>query len=136
MARQLKEADLSDSFLMEYALANSFTDYRGADDYPSRGYDLAADFADGTGPAVVRRFKQALLKAARNRKIFGEMKARMLKNAGALVPGLGHPIGQHATAFVIGPESLLREYEKYLKSCGEKEPLLRLYPADFALPVR
>ena len=136
VAKQIKDMDLSDRFLMEYALANSFTDYRGADDYPSRGYDLAADFADGTGPAVVRGFKTALLKAAKNDRIFRELKPRMLKKAAALVPGLGSPVGRHATAFVIGPESLLREYEQYLKSCGEKEPLLRLYPSDFKLPSR
>lgn len=134
VAGLVKDVDLSDRFLLEYALANSFTDYRGADDYSARGYDLAADYADGLSPAQVRRFKTALLRAAGRVETLARLKPRLLGLASSLMPGLGRELGGKTTVFVIGPETLLKEYEKYLASCGEKEPLVRLFPADFALP--
>ncbi|MFH1619829.1 MAG: hypothetical protein ABIG11_07980 [bacterium] len=127
---------LKDFFYPQYALANSFSDYRGADDYSSRGHAMAADLEDGITPEAVKVFKKALIRAAKNPVTGAKISARVKPVLGRVIAGLGMKIssGRQTCAFVTGPEYLLKKYEDYLRKEGETDSLVRLYPRDFWLP--
>ncbi|MBI4667690.1 MAG: hypothetical protein HY747_00660, partial [Elusimicrobia bacterium] len=125
--------DLTDPFLAEYALAESFTDYRRAKNFSSRGWSLANDLADGITPGLVRGFKKALVKAAAKKGVMAALAARLPSALGRVLPGYGPKVASFkgAMGFAIGPEELLAGYEQYLKYTGEADSLPRLYPRDF-----
>ncbi|MBI5881939.1 MAG: hypothetical protein HZB91_02410 [Elusimicrobia bacterium] len=123
-------------FFVEYALANSFGDYRGAEDFATRGYAMAANLADGVTPEVVRAFKSRLVAKAREPGALKAVQSRVAPVLGRVLVGLGPKAAEapEASGFVIGPAPLLDDYEAYLKAHGEAERLIRLYPRDFWLP--
>jgi Zn-dependent M16 (insulinase) family peptidase len=126
---------LDSPFFVEYALANSFGDYRGAEDFATRGYAMSANMADGITSEVVRDFKSALMAKAREPGALEAVRSRLVPTLGRVLVGLGPRAADapEASAFVIGPTPLLDDYEAYLKAHGEADRLVRLYPRDFWL---
>ncbi|MBI5623336.1 MAG: hypothetical protein HY924_06120 [Elusimicrobia bacterium] len=123
-------------FFLEYALANSFGDYRGSEDFATRGYAMAANLADGVSSETVRAFKSGLVAKARRPGTLAEVRRRLAPVLGRVLVGLGPKVADApgASAFAIGPAPLLDDYEAFLKANGEGERLVRLYPRDFWLP--
>jgi hypothetical protein len=124
---------VADPFFVEYALAGSFRDYRGAGDFSDRGSALAADLADGDTPDAVKGFKQLLIKTAGEPGVEREIASRVPAVLGRVLVGLGPKVsqGEDTSAFVIGPDELLAKWEDYLRRSGETDRLVRLYPRDF-----
>ena len=131
-----KGTRLDDPFFVDFALANCFSDYRGAEGFSSRGLALRADLTDGRPPELVRRFKQALLDAARAPGALERIRERVPGVLGSVLVGLGRKMSEapEASGFVIGPDGLLDQYERFLVDSGETKRLIRLYPRDFWLP--
>ncbi|MDD2772597.1 MAG: hypothetical protein PHP45_02760 [Elusimicrobiales bacterium] len=127
------QAKSSEKYHADYALSNSFSDYRGGDTTSARGYAAASDMADGITPAVVRRFKSALLAAAKKPDAPEKMNARLLEAAGRVMIVQGKPLSAIAGAqsFVCAPPELAERYALWLAEQGETEPVARLYPRDF-----
>ncbi|MFH2204750.1 MAG: hypothetical protein ABIJ96_16675 [Elusimicrobiota bacterium] len=128
-----KTTALDTPAIVEHALANAFSDYRGAATYSARGAAMAADFADGRSPQIVRRFKKALVAAAKADGALKELKARLPRVLGSVLVGYGIKMkdAPGASGFVIGPDGVLKDYEQLLKKNGEADGLVRLYPRDF-----
>ncbi len=124
---------LHDPFLVEYSLANAFSDYRGAGDFSGRGHALAEDLQDGRSPDTVRGFKTKLMQAARKPGILEEVARRMPSAVGRVLVGYGPKVSKApgTSAFVIGPDELLDRWEAHLKEQGEADRLIRLCPRDF-----
>ncbi|MCK4412369.1 MAG: hypothetical protein KAY32_02375 [Candidatus Eisenbacteria sp.] len=139
---KLAQADetLTDPALLDYALANTFSDYRGADTYVARGRAIAADLTDGITPDRVRRFKEALmeLRAAwqdpeEARTLLADLRRRLPALAGRVVPGYGQAPAepQGAITFLIGPETQITKVEALLAQRGRPQRFLRLRPRDY-----
>jgi len=126
---------LDDPFLVDYSLADAFADFRGGNDFYSRGAAIAADLADGITPDRIRRFKRLLLATARERDVLSQVRERVPDVVGRVVVGFGRPVKDSpgAAAFVIAPEELLAKYEAFLRESNECERLIRLFPRDFWL---
>ncbi|MCX5783110.1 MAG: hypothetical protein NTW04_01490, partial [Elusimicrobia bacterium] len=123
-----------DNYICQYALANSFSDYRGAEDMSSRGYGMYCDLADGIRPEVVKKFKRKLIALGAKKSAAKQIGARAKKVLGKIIPGVdGKLSSAGAKAFVCGPLELLKKYEEYLKKLGETKKLILLYPRDFWL---
>ncbi len=125
---------LDDPFFLEYSLADAFNEYRAAQDFSSRGAALADDLRDGNRPEVVRAYKTALLRLAREPGTLEEVRKRLQPALGRILIGL--PGGRVASspiaaAFFIGPEELIKRYEDFVRERGEAERVIRLYPRDF-----
>jgi len=134
VAETAKNSVIKEKFMVESALANCFADYRGAQDYPSRGYSAACDAADGITEAGVRKFKTALIKFASAPKAAEKINARVQDVCARVLPGLGGKMAASGgICFAIGPEPLLERFEAYMKETGEGDLLVRLYPRDFWL---
>jgi Zn-dependent M16 (insulinase) family peptidase len=128
-----KAQRLDDPFLLQYALAGRFTDFRSASTFSRRGEAMAADLADGITPETVARFKRLLLETAREKDALARMMARVPDVIGRVLVGYGPTLAEtpEALGFIIGPEDLIAKYEAFLKEQGECERLIRLYPRDF-----
>ena len=125
--------------LVEYAYALAFDDSRAAWAYESRGEAIASDLADGVTPAVVQRFREALLALRAEPDLAQALFARLAPTYGAVLPGLAGPARDVAGAsyFVVGPEPQMVAYAHHLKgSQGADTQLYRLYPRDFWLTAR
>jgi hypothetical protein len=77
-----------DSALGEYALAQAFGPYRGAERYEARGEAMAADLADGLTPEAVKAFRTALLALRATPDLYAELTARLGSVYGQVVPGV------------------------------------------------
>jgi hypothetical protein len=123
-----------DARLVEYAIAEAFSESRAGGQFEARGEAIAADLADGQAPEVVGRFRRALL-SIRDRKDLPEALAgRMQQVYAKVLPGAIKPAPAVADSvyFVIGPERQLSAWETYLQSAvGPDARLYRLYPRDF-----
>jgi hypothetical protein len=128
---QLKQAK-PDPALVEYALALAFEDSNAARSYEERGSAAATEALDGYGVAPVRRFRQALLALRPEPGLVGQLFQRMPAVYGAVLPGYGNALAADGTYLVIGPESQLQSYERYLKTTlGADAHVDRLAPRDF-----
>jgi len=138
------------NFFLDYALANSFGDYRGGDTYISRGRAMANDLADGFDPERIRKFKRSLLrqrnrwqntlettsapeKSGLGQNFLTEMIESLPRIAGPVIPGYGHGAGgvKGAVNYMIGPSNQIDDFTEFLSS---KEPLarpVRLYQSDY-----
>lgn len=135
VADTIRETRIDDPFFVKYALANSFNDYRGMEDFSTRGYAMANDLADGIRPEAVRKFKEKLIEMAGRPEILEEVKVRIRTVLGKIIPVVEGKLSDNpgTSDFVIGPDSMLDKYEKYLRQSGETGPLVKLYPRDFWL---
>jgi Zn-dependent M16 (insulinase) family peptidase len=134
VAETASQTQIDDPFLMEYSLAGAFGDYRAADDFSSRGASMASDLEDGRTPELVRGYKRALLRLAREPGTLVRVRNRFKHTLGRALIGLqGGRVAasQRASAFMVSPEGMLGPYEAYLKEQGETDRLIRLYPRDF-----
>ncbi|MBI5246896.1 MAG: insulinase family protein [Elusimicrobia bacterium] len=124
---------LDDPFYLESSLADAFNGYRAAQDFSSRGAALADDLRDGNRPEVVRAFKSALLRLAREPGTLDAVRARFQPALGRVLIGLpgGKVARPGASAFFVGPEELIKRHEDFLKERGEASRVIRLYPRDF-----
>ncbi|MFQ5499390.1 MAG: hypothetical protein ACE5FH_06935 [Candidatus Zixiibacteriota bacterium] len=123
-----------DSSLADYAVAQAFTMFRSASSYERRGESMAADLADGITPDAVRGFREGILRLYQTADLYDQIQGRMQKTYGAVLPGYGPTAAEYAKAqyYVIGPESQLESYEKYLKHVeGSDARLHSLYPRDY-----
>lgn len=129
----VSSASVNEPFFVEYALANSFSDYRGGGDFSSRGEAMASDLADSITPEIVGKFKTLLIREARKEGIAARVSERIIPVLSGVITGLGRKVssGKETSAFVIAPESLLEKYEAYLRDAGEADVLIRLHPRDF-----
>jgi Zn-dependent M16 (insulinase) family peptidase len=124
---------LDDAFFVDFALGNSFGDYRGAEGYSSRGLAARSDRVDGRTPETVKGFKTALVAAARRPDALERIRQRLPEVLGSVLVGYGRKMSSApgASAFVTGPDSLLDAYEAFLRETGETDAMTRLYPRDF-----
>lgn len=125
---------LDDPFLLEYSLSYAFGDYRAGGDFSSRGAALAEDLEDGHTPHQVRGFKQLLLSVARSAGALARVRGRLADSLGRVLIGYrGGGVGKakDASAFVVASEEAVARYEAWLKSVGEADRVVRLYPRDF-----
>jgi hypothetical protein len=122
-----------DPFFVDYSLANAFADFRGVDDFSSRGAALAADLADSITPEQVSQFKRLLVKTAGEKDTLEQMRNRRPDAVGRVIVGYGRKVSESpgASAFVIAPEELLTKYETFLREHGEADRLIRVFPRDF-----
>ncbi|HEV2859590.1 MAG TPA: hypothetical protein VGX48_01130 [Pyrinomonadaceae bacterium] len=135
---ELKKAK-PDPGLVEYAVAGAFGQFRSANPYEVRGEAMAADLADGMGPDVIRRFRQAILALRRDPKLSDELFRRMNNVYARILPGLGVKARdvRGGVFYVIGPEKQLTAYEEYLKTVeGPDAKLYRIYPRDYWMTMK
>jgi Zn-dependent M16 (insulinase) family peptidase len=120
-------------YLIGYALANSFNDYRGAQDMSSRGFSMGADLKDTLTPDKVKKFKQTLLKIAKKRTTLKKLDENFKGVLAKVLVGLDKKVSKNpqTVSLVIAPKRLLDSYEKYLRETGETDELVRIYPCDF-----
>lgn len=127
-----------DEPLAEYVIALTFTS-RASSPYEARGEQMAANMADGITPAVVSRFRRAVLDLRKMPNLSTELYGRKDKVYERVFPGYGMK-GKDVVSgnfFVIGPEKQMAAYEAYLKSVeGADTQLYRLYPRDFWLTTK
>jgi hypothetical protein len=131
---ELKKAGKPDPALLEYAIAEAFSETRAAAPYETRGEAMAADIADGQTPEVVARFRKGILALKKTPDLAAELGRRMNPAYGAVLPGFGVKSGDvpDAVYMVIGPEKQFAAWEEYLKAVeGAEAKLYRLYPRDF-----
>ena len=129
---------LNDASLAEYVIAQSFNS-RAASPYEARGSAIAANLADGTTPAVVKRFRQAILDLRKTPNLAEELFKRKDKVYERILPGYGAKGKDIAGAnyFVVGAEKQMSAYEAYLKSAESADAkLYRLYPRDFWMTMK
>jgi hypothetical protein len=124
-----------DPALVEYALVLAFDDSNADRSFEERGSLAATEELDGYGPAVVRRFREGLLRLRREPNLAAELFKRMPTVYGSVLPGYGKVgLPANGTYLVIGPESQLQSYERYLGGhVASDAKLYRLYPRDFWL---
>ncbi|HVT44652.1 MAG TPA: hypothetical protein VMT00_09700 [Thermoanaerobaculia bacterium] len=128
-----------DPKLVDYAIAQVFTEFRAASAYEVRGEAMAADLVDGVTPDLVRKFRSAILSLRSMPALAGELHERMPRVYGRVLPGMGVPARsvEGASFFVIGPDRQLELYEGYLRTVeGDATRLHRLYPRDFWMTAR
>ncbi|HSS21277.1 MAG TPA: hypothetical protein VLL54_14480 [Pyrinomonadaceae bacterium] len=124
--------------LAEYVIALAFSS-RASSPYETRGEQMAANMADGITPAVVSRFRRAILETRKMPDLSAELYRRKDKVYERVFPGYGMKGKDIAwrNFFVIGPEKQMAAYEAYLKSVeGADTQLYRLYPRDFWLTMK
>jgi Zn-dependent M16 (insulinase) family peptidase len=135
---ELKKAK-RDPGLAEYAIAMAFSDFRSASQYEERGQAIAADIADGLTPEKVRRFRQGLLDLRQLPNLSDELFGRMPRVYARVLPGYGTRARDVSGGvfYVIGPETQLAAYEKYLQSVeGPETRLYRIFPSDYWLRLK
>lgn len=134
VAETAEATALEDRFQLEYSLADAFRDYRAGSGFSERGAALAVDVEEGRTPETIRRFKRVLLEVARSAGALGRVRARFKPALGRVLIGLnGGKVASApgAAAFVVAPEDLILKHEAYLRSVGEADRVIRLYPRDF-----
>ncbi len=141
---------IDDTFFLDYALANAFSDYRGGDTYISRGRAMARDLADGFGPERIQKFKRSLLRqrtrwqktletsSPPETKGYGDdFLTRMVESlpriAGPVIPGYGSGVNsaRGTVNFMIGPSDQINEFTEYLSTQEPQARPVRLYQSDF-----
>jgi hypothetical protein len=130
---ELKRAQ-KDPNLVEYAVAQVFTQFRSASEYEVRGEAMASDLTDGITPDAVRRFRRAVLELRATPNLADELYKRMGDVYARVLPGYGVKARdvQGGVFYVIGPEKQLKAYEDYLKNVeGPDTRVYRLYPRDY-----
>ena len=145
----LEKADetLADAYLLDYALAKAFDDYRAADTYLSRGRAMAADWADGVAPETVRDFKEGLLALRRRWRqpeaasaILAKLRSRLPGAIGPVLLGYGaEPWSKPGSViFLIGPEAQIALADQLLPPAGSATAraaapasFVRLHARDF-----
>ena len=135
---ELKKAP-KDPALVEYAVAQSFAQFRSAFEYETRGEAMANDVADNLMPEDVRRFRRAILSLRALPNLSEELYKRMGDVYGTVLPGYGVKAGEvpGGVFYVIGQEKQLKAYEDYLKSVeGAGTRLYRIYPRDYWMPLK
>lgn len=123
-----------DPSLGEYVIAGAFGRIRSANDYESRGEAMAADLVDGNSPAVVKRFRAAILELRKMPNLVEELYKRKDIVYEKILPGYGIKSKdvEGGNFFVIGSEKQMAAYEAYLKSVeGTDTRLYRIYPRDY-----
>jgi Zn-dependent M16 (insulinase) family peptidase len=142
------------TFFLDYALANSFSDYRGAGTYLSRGRAMASDLADGISPDRVRNFKRSLLRMREQwqqvgadraapelgmraqqgpEDILRDIIAELPSVAGPVLPGYGRPASSVSGTvnFMIAPTTQIDAFETFLATQEPGVRLVRIYPRDY-----
>jgi Zn-dependent M16 (insulinase) family peptidase len=135
---ELKKAP-RDSGLSEYAIAQTFLEFRAASTYESRGESMAADIADGVKPELVKQFRQAVLDLRKTPNLSDQLFNRMGAVYARVLPGYDPNLKTvpGGVYFIIGSEKQFVAYEAYLKSTlGADVNLWRLYPRDFWMVPR
>jgi hypothetical protein len=135
--KELKGAP-RDASLVEYAVAQAFTEIRASQPYESRGETMAANLADGITPERVKAFRTAVLSLRKTPtpELSDALYERMGQVYAAVLPGYGAKARDVSDGvfFIIGPEKQFSLYEEYLgKAEGPDVRLYRLYPRDFWL---
>jgi Zn-dependent M16 (insulinase) family peptidase len=135
--RELKAAP-RDPALVEYAVAQTFTEIRAGQPYEARGEAMAANLADGVTPDAVRAFRSAVLELRKTpaAELSDALYDRMDAVYATVLPGYGAKARDVADGvyFIVGPEKQFALYEDYLESAeGPDTRLHRLYPRDFWL---
>ncbi|MEO6316437.1 MAG: insulinase family protein [Chitinophagaceae bacterium] len=123
-----------DAAMSEYVIALALSANRAAGEYEYRGEAMAADFADGLTPAVVRRFRKGILQLRKDPDLMEAVYKRKNAVYEKILPGYGIKIKDvpGGSYLVIGNEKQLTAYESYLQSKeGADTKLSRLYPRDF-----
>lgn len=131
---ELKRAPRNDPAIVEYAVAQAFSESRAASSYEQRGAGVANDLADGLTPEMITRFRRAILDLRRDPKLTEEVYRRMDEVYARVLPGYDAKVKTVSGAiyFVIGNDKQLNAYEGYLKSvAGADARLYRLYTRDF-----
>ncbi|MBI5203090.1 MAG: hypothetical protein HY925_15980 [Elusimicrobia bacterium] len=129
-----KKTALDDPFLLEYSLAGAFGDYRAGGSFSGRGAEMAGDLEEDRAPETIRRYKRLVLEVARSAGALERVKARFPDALARILIGYrGGSVAKtpKAGAFVVAPEELVAKYETWLKSLGEADRVVRLYPRDF-----
>lgn len=130
---ELKKAP-KDPGLVEYAVGQSFSQFRSALGYETRGEAIANDLADKLMPEDVSKFRRAILELRATPNLSDELYKRMGEVYTLVFPGYGTKARdvKGGVFYVIGPEKQLKAYEDYLKSVeGPATRLYRLYPRDY-----
>ena len=135
VVNELKKAP-RDPSLADYAVAQAFAGSRAASNYEARGEAIAADLADGVGPEIVTRFRSKIMDLRKDPNLYDKVQARMEAVYGLVLPGYGASAEKSvkkadANYFVIGPETQMQSYEKYLKQAENGAKLYRIYPRDY-----
>ncbi|MFT3679047.1 MAG: hypothetical protein QM791_02170 [Ferruginibacter sp.] len=123
-----------DPAMSEYIISLCVSASRASAEYETRGEAMASDIADGLSPALVRRFRQAILKLRATPGLMTEVYKRKDAVYEKILPGYAAamkdiPGGNY---FVIGNEKQMAAYETYLQSKdGPGTKLYRLYPRDY-----
>lgn len=132
VATQLKKAK-PEPGLADYAISQNFHS-RASQDFSARGEMMSDDYADGTTPDVVRTFRKAILNLRKKPDLEKQLFARMLKEYGKVIPGLGVkakdvPEGVFSS---IADEKQLGLYEDFLKTTeGPDTKVYQLWARDF-----
>jgi Zn-dependent M16 (insulinase) family peptidase len=135
---ELKKAP-KDPGLVEYAVAQSFSQFRSALSYEVRGEAMANDFADNLMPEDVRRFRRAILALRALPNLSDELYKRMGAVYATVLPGYGVKAREvkGGVFYVIGPEKQLKAYEDYLKRAeGPDTRLYRIHPRDYWMTMK
>jgi Zn-dependent M16 (insulinase) family peptidase len=123
-----------DAGLIEYAIAEAFSESRAGAQFEARGEAIAADLADGQAPDVVARFRRTILAFRERKDVPDALASRMRPVYATVLPGAVNPapVVDDAVYMVIGPERQLGAWETYLQATvGPDAKLHRLYPRDF-----
>ena len=131
---ELRRAGTPAPALVEYAIAEAFSETRAAAPFEARGEGMAADLADGVTPDVVARFRRNVLALRQTPDLPGELQRRMQRVYATVLPGMGDKVAgvPDGISFVIGPEKQFAAWEQYLQqAAGPGTRLHRLYPRDF-----
>jgi Zn-dependent M16 (insulinase) family peptidase len=121
---------LSDGFLVDYALQQTFAVPRLMSTFSERGRGLAQDIRDGNDPETVRRFSQGILQLRKDPELLSELTRAGLNSINPVLAEAEFKSQQRKARslfFFVGPERILSETEKRLPA----PRLLRLYPSDF-----
>lgn len=123
-----------DAAIAEYAVAEAFRGSRAGDSYEWRVEAMANDLADGITPALVTRFRTAILELHRSPGLAEELHRRLTRVYARVMPGLGASVKDvpGGVYFIIGPEKQFVAWEQYLRTVeGPDTKVYRLYPRDF-----
>jgi len=123
-----------DPGLADYAVAQAFEAQRAGATYEGRASGMAANLIDGLPPETIAKFRSTILELRKQPDFFDQLKSRMMRVYGQVLPGLDPNSADVAGGnfFMIGPEMQFEEFEKYLKTVESPDTkLYRIYPRDF-----
>lgn len=122
--------NLRDTYLIDYALQETFPTPRSMLTFTERGRAIAQDIRDGNDPETVRRFSEAILKLRNEPNLLSELTSVAMDSICSVLVKAECAREQRDSRslfFFVGPERLLADAEKKL----QMPKLLRLYTADF-----